>query len=137
MRVLVCIGATLSFAYIIFVPKKAIVPAALAATAGFFAYDLFGGAWAYFYTTLLIATISEILARVYKMPATVFLITGVVALIPGSGLFQTMLTTIRGQYELAGETLISTMLKFSVMAVAIAIVTPLFKWIFKHRRKIN
>lgn len=53
----------------------------------------------YFLATLVVATLSEILARVFKAPATIFLIVGIIPLVPGGGLYDTMDELLNGNTE--------------------------------------
>ena len=53
-----------------------------------------------FVATLAVAVLSEIFARAFKSPATVFLIIGIVPLVPGGGLYRTMSALIDGNMEL-------------------------------------
>ncbi|MEG0803562.1 MAG: threonine/serine exporter family protein [Pygmaiobacter sp.] len=53
----------------------------------------------YFFATIVITIYSEIMARVFKAPATVFLLVGLLPLVPGGGIYYTM------EYALEGNTL--------------------------------
>ena len=43
-----------------------------------------------FVATMAVALYSEILARIYKAPVTMFLIVGILPLVPGAGIYYTM-----------------------------------------------
>ena len=53
-----------------------------------------------FAATVTVAVLSEIFARMFKSPATVFLIIGIVPLVPGGGLYYTMDALIDGNMDL-------------------------------------
>ena len=58
------------------------------------------GIWAdtirYFIATIAVAIFAEIFARVHKAPATLFLIIGIIPLVPGGGIYYTMEALING-----------------------------------------
>ena len=56
-----------------------------------------------FIAMLCVSLLAEALARIYKAPATIFIIVGCFPLVPGSGIYYTMLYAVLGQYELFME----------------------------------
>ena len=62
--------------------------------------DVMGVVGCNFAATVAVAILSEIFARMFKSPATVFLIIGIVPLVPGGGLYYTMTALIDGNMEL-------------------------------------
>lgn len=56
-----------------------------------------------FAATVAVALLSEIFARTLKAPATVFLIIGIVPLVPGGGLYYTMDALIDGDMALFAQ----------------------------------
>ena len=56
-----------------------------------------------FAATVTVALLSEIFARMLKAPATVFLIIGIVPLVPGGGLYYTMDALIDGDMALFAQ----------------------------------
>ena len=62
-------------------------------------FDIFGNAiLSNFLAATLISLLSEILARKMKYPAIIFVIPGILPLIPGLGLYNTMLYLVKGNY---------------------------------------
>ena len=61
------------------------------------------------------AFISEIFARIAKTPTTVFVLPGIITLVPGSTLYYTMSNLLNEKYVEAGENLLVT------ITVAVAI----------------
>lgn len=57
----------------------------------------------YFVATVAVAVLSEIFARMFKSPATIFLIIGIVPLVPGGGLYYTMDALIDGNMTLFAQ----------------------------------
>lgn len=56
-----------------------------------------------FVSSAFCAVYAEVMARIYKTPATVFFIPAVVALIPGGSLYYTMSYLIQGNSELFSQ----------------------------------
>ena len=53
----------------------------------------------YFLAALVLTLYAEMMARVRKAPATVFLIPGAIPMVPGGSLYQTMRFAVLGQWE--------------------------------------
>lgn len=64
---------------------------------------------------------AEFLAFIVKNPATVFLIPGLIPLVPGGGMFQTMRAAVTGQGELALEIGYTTLIAAGAIALGIAL----------------
>ena len=80
--------------------------------------------------TIAAAALSEIFARLYKTPATVFLIIGIIPLVPGGGIYYAM------SYCLAGDTgqflnaLLDTLGMAAALAVGVILASSLFRAVF-------
>ena len=74
-----------------------------------------------FVAMLCVALVSEILARRYKSPATFFLIIGCFPLVPGKGIYYTMLYAVQGMNDLFMETFLTTFGVSISLALAILI----------------
>ena len=84
-----------------------ILAASIAGAAGWLVYLLTEGTMGVvgrnFLATVAVALLAEIFARVFKSPATVFLITGIIPIVPGGGLYYTMDALIDGNMELFAQ----------------------------------
>lgn len=136
---LFCFLSTLFFSLLLSAPSKSLVPSALIAAVGYYAFFIFdyfhlpimlGG----FLGTLFIAVMGEVLARVYKMPATIFVFPAVIPLVPGIWLYETMLFLVQGDYANFATKGTETVFFAGVMAGAIAVTNFIFRVIPK---KIN
>ena len=78
---------------------------------------------AYFLGALIVAILSEILARVQQKPATIYLVPGLLPLVPGGGMFETMEATVKGNLEEALLLGFSTLTCAGAIALAIALAT--------------
>ncbi|HIR92688.1 MAG TPA: threonine/serine exporter family protein [Candidatus Egerieimonas intestinavium] len=77
----------------------------------------------YFISTLLITLYAEILARLKKSPATIFLVPSTIPLIPGGSLYHAMEYTVQGQWEQAASTGKSTLLLAAGIALGMMVGT--------------
>ena len=85
----------------------------------------------------VVALFSEIIARICKAPATVFLIIGCFPLVPGRGIYETMLYCIQGNSELFLDSFLNTIGISTSLALAILIVSTIFKVIKKLSQKAS
>ena len=67
------------------------------------------------------------MARLLKAPATIFIIIGCFPLVPGKGIYQTMLYLIQGNNDLFVSSLLNTIAIAFALALAILLVSTLFK----------
>ena len=88
----------------------------------------------YFAGTLVVVIASEIAARIMKMPSTTFIVPSVIVLVPGFGLYRTMLYMVQNNYVLAAEQGTQTILAIGAMALAIALGSAFFRSIRPSRK---
>jgi uncharacterized membrane protein YjjB (DUF3815 family) len=119
-----CLFATVFFALLQKSPRRFILYSALIAAAGYMIYTLLkpqSPLLGYFTATLFISLCSEVFARILKTPASMFMTPAVIPLVPGMGLYLTMLALVRQDLAAAGKEGTATMLAIGVMAGAIAL----------------
>ncbi|GAB6098580.1 threonine/serine exporter family protein [Halanaerocella petrolearia] len=75
-----------------------------------------------FIAAIIVGICGEVFARIKKLPATVFVISGVLPLVPGVPAYHTMLYLIKDDYLSALETGLKTILIGGAISFAIAIV---------------
>ncbi|MBC8015645.1 MAG: threonine/serine exporter family protein [Sporomusaceae bacterium] len=85
------------------IPRKLLVYASLVGVAAWLImyYTMIAGATivlADFLASVAIGVMAEILARVLKKPATIFIIPGFIPLVPGGDAYVSMLYMVKGQY---------------------------------------
>jgi len=107
-------------------PRRALLPTSLVAGLAYALYMLVEELThllplAYFLATLFVAVAGEVLARGMRMPATIFLFPAVLPMVPGIGIYRTMLYLLRSEYEAFLDTGTETLLALGAMAVAIAL----------------
>lgn len=91
----------------------------------------------YFLATVVVSVLSEILARVLKAPAAIFLVIGIIPLVPGGGLYYTMDALLNGDMELFMEQGIHTAAYAASIAVGASMVTSMFRIFFWKKRPIH
>lgn len=79
----------------------------------------------YFAATVVLSLYSEIMARIHKVPVTVFLIAALIPLVPGSGIYYTMEHFIEGNTEEFLSTFIHTFAIAGSLAFGILLVSSL------------
>ena len=79
----------------------------------------------YLLATIAVAVLSEIFARLYKTPATVFLIIGIIPLVPGGGIYYTMEALINGDLSLFVRYGMETAASAGAIAVGCSLVSSL------------
>ncbi|MCJ8343816.1 MAG: threonine/serine exporter family protein [Cetobacterium sp.] len=81
----------------------------------------------YLFATMLIALLSEIMARVLKTPVTTLLIAALIPLAPGGGVYYTLYYLIQKMYHESFLKAVQTCVIAAAMALGIIIVSTLFK----------
>lgn len=97
-----CIG----FSILVNIPRKNLIPAALTGALGYIVNILitnagFGAASAAFAAACFAALLSEVLSRLHKEAATIYVIPGIIPLVPGAGAYFTVINFINADYEQA------------------------------------
>ena len=122
-----CFAATLFFALIMNAPKNTLVPTSIIGSIGYVMFITLSKhlnvTLGYFVGTTFIAMLGEIFARKLKMPATIFIFPAVIAMVPGLGLYQTMLALVQNDIPHALEVGANTLLNIAAMAVAMAFIS--------------
>ncbi len=81
----------------------------------------------YFISTLLVTLYAECMARIKKSPATIFLVSSTIPLIPGGVLYQTMEFMVKGESELAMQAGKRTLLLAAGIALGMMVGTFLMR----------
>lgn len=103
---------------------------ALIGAVGWTCYLLFSGMniyFQYFLASLVVAFISEIMARLNKAPATIFTLVGIFPLVPGGLIYQTMLYAFEGKIDVFLVSFVNTISISISIALAILVSNTFFK----------
>ena len=90
-----------------------------------------------FIATLLVALLGEVFSRVLKDAATLFVIPGIIPLVPGGGMYYTMLYFIQGDMASAGEWGTRTVLIAIAIAIALLVMSSIVRIIVNINRKFS
>jgi len=121
------------------VPKQYLLPAGITGASGWFAELvtenlLDNPVFSTFLAALLVAVMSQIFARVSKAPVTVYLVTGILPLVPGIGMYRTVYYLLQSNGELTSYYLSYTLQIAGMIALAIFIVDSFFKILYRKRK---
>lgn len=133
IELIVCFFATVSFGIIFSVPRNALLVGGVIGMVAWGIYRLLPefGLTAIFATSvasLAVATIAHLLAKKYRIPATVFTIPGIIPLVPGSKAYYTMLAFVESDYLGGLELGIETLLQAGAIAAGIVIALAVFSF---------
>lgn len=126
--------STIGFAIFLKAPKSTLLPCGFAGGVGWSVYYFLmtftnNNIMSNFIAALLVSLISELFARKLKQPAIVFIIPGIILLVPGLGMYNTMLYLVQGNYTLAIAKGADVLFIAMALSMGVLIVTSLFKTI--------
>lgn len=125
--------ATVAFCFLFNSPRKTMLAAGIIGAAGWgtfiFMRDLqfFSSPVSNLFATVVIALLSELFARIFKQPVTVYAIPGIIPLVPGLPMYQGMVYLMMGNNSLALEKLIKALLDAGAISLGILIVSSIFR----------
>ncbi len=130
IQVISAFFAILAFSYVNNVPKKFLVYCGIEGAVGWFVYlvslNPHGPVLANFFGALALALLAHLFARIFKAPVTVFLIPGILILVPGAGLYRAAYQMFLGIGSVASYYMLQTLQIAGVIALAIFIVDSFF-----------
>jgi uncharacterized membrane protein YjjB (DUF3815 family) len=139
IQVISAFFAILAFSYVNNVPKKFLIYCGIEGAVGWFVYlvslNPHGPVLANFFGALALALLAHIFARVFKAPVTVFLIPGILILVPGAGLYRAAYQMFLGIGSVASYYMLQTLQIAGVIALAIFIVDSVFAVINRQTMK--
>lgn len=80
-----------------------------------------------FLATLCFSIYSEIMARLLKTTVTTFAISGLIPLVPGKGMYMTMLYLVNGDMDLALNSGLTTLASAGIIALGVMVVSTFYK----------
>lgn len=124
--------ATVGFSIFLNAPKSTLISSGFVGGLGwsvfYYLVKLSGNdIFANFIAALLVSYISEILARRLKQPAIVFTIPGIIPLVPGLGMYNTMLYLVQHDYNNAIAKGADVLFVGGAISLGILVVTSLVK----------
>ena len=135
---LISFVATLGFGIAFNIKGKKLFFAAVGGGISWFFYSLFleiglSEISSLFISSILFSIYSEILARIYKTPVTTFVVCALIPLVPGSGMYFTMLSAINGDIAESLELGLKTLASAGTLALGVLFVSTITKLIFQYK----
>ena len=133
LRSIGAVGGTVGFCYMLDAPRKTIFPASVIALASYLIYELMAVGlgqsliFSYFFATVVITVICEMVARKMRMPTTVFLLIAMVPLAPGYSIYHAMLCLVQNDGMLAAASGMNALQAVGAMAVGAAVTSMCFR----------
>ncbi len=133
LQILVSFSGTLGFGVLFNIRGKKLWIAAVGGMVAWMAYLLLlkviqNDVVCYLIVSLVIAVLSEILARLLKTPAITFEILSLIPLIPGSALYYSIAYALRGDQQGFIEKAVHTLSLAAALSVGIIIVSAVTKY---------
>lgn len=121
-------------------PKKDLIPCSINGAIGWSVYVLLqrythNSAFSNFVASFLVTLISEFLARKLKRPAILYIIPGIIPLVPGLGIYNTMLYMVQGSFIKAVELGTEVALIAGAIVLGMVVVTSLVRTYYKIKRE--
>ena len=134
-----CFIGCVGFSILFNIHKLGILLCALGGTIAWISYCITlelmqDGISAYFVSAFVASLYSEILARIRKFPALSYLVISIFPMIPGAGVYYTMIWAVRGNMERFFNQGMYTAAIAGVMAVGILLPSTLFRMYADWRR---
>ena len=141
LEFILCFGAVFTFCGLINAPKNTVICSSAIGGAAYVVYRLISvnsekEILAYFVASIVISVASEICARLYKRPSTVFIFPGIIPLVPGVGLYNSMLCLVQNNHDMFIVKAVETVFIAGAIAIAVAIVHITARSIFPRKNGI-
>ncbi len=134
--------STAGFCLIFNVPRRHMVSASAVGALGWIAFQYalsfgYGNIAACFLGSCAVALLSDICSRLLKDATTLFIIPGILPLVPGAGMYNTMLAFLDGNFEKMTKIGSETILMAGSIAVALLMVASFVKAIVTIKQGIS
>lgn len=132
--------STVGFAVIFNSPKNAIIKSGFHGMIGWLVYlltkDLTSSTIAgSFLGALTVGILGEIFAKIFKKPSTTFTIPGIIPLVPGAGIYYTMLSLTKKNFLTAADHGSQTILVSIALASGIVVSSSFNRAIMKYKEE--
>ncbi|SHF17228.1 threonine/serine exporter family protein [Clostridium fallax] len=122
--------ATLGFGIIFNIRGKNLFFAAIGGVIGWVVYELclntnMPTVQAFFISSIVFSTYSEICARLLKTPVTTLIVCALIPLVPGSGMYYTMYAAVTGDAEKTLSLTLSTLASAGSLALGVIFVSTI------------
>jgi uncharacterized membrane protein YjjB (DUF3815 family) len=134
------LAASIGFGVLFNIRGKKLLLAGIGGGLAWFIYLLSLSLWtsslaAFFISTIVAASYSEIIAKITNAPVSTFIICGIIPIVPGGGMYYTILSVILGKVDEAVNFGIKTLASSGTIAVAIFTVSIIGRIIDNLRQR--
>lgn len=129
MHIICPFVGTVGFAIMFNVPKRYYLSCGFTGAAGWLVYHIAvsagcSAATASFFGTLIVVLLSRILTVVMKCPITIFLVSGIIPLVPGAGIYYTVFYMVTNELaEATKRGLESAKVAFAIVLAIVFVVS--------------
>lgn len=132
--------STVGFCIIFHVPKRHILPASFVGACGWLTYIFSvssgsGSILGCFAASCTVALLSDLFSRAFKDAATIFIIPGILPIVPGANMYYTMLAILEGDLERTAVIGTETILMAGAIAVALLMISSVIRLLVLINRK--
>ncbi len=134
--------ATFGFGIMFNIRGDKLFAAAFGGALGYFIYDLclsagFSDPISLFIASAGFTVYAEALARKLKTPVTLFIVCALIILVPGGGMYRTMLAIIQGNLDSAVQIGLSSLASAGSLALGTIFVSSLWRALLSFKRKVH
>ena len=131
--------SSLGFGVLFNIRDKNLIIASVGGALGWFTYLLSrklqpSEIFSLFLAAMVVSIYSEIMARVFKTPVTIFIICGIIPLVPGGGMYYATLEAVKGNFDASLSKGVETLFSAGAIAIGIVFVSSI-STIFKKIKK--
>lgn len=132
--------ATWGFCILFQVPKKSIFYSCLTGAIGWCIFIVFKNSTnsnplANFMAAVTIGLLGEFFARLQKNPVTMYVIPGIIPLVPGYGIYLAMVNLINNDFYASIKSTTDAILVSAAISLGIILVSSIFRTIKKKKKK--
>jgi len=132
--------STIGFSVLFNIPKDSVIKSGLVGALGWIINILTKGLFSSsvagaFAGAITVGLFGEFLARYFKKPATIYIIPGIIPLVPGAGMYYTMLSIIEKDFITTANTGTETTFIAISIACGIIISSSISKMLKKYKEK--
>lgn len=128
--------ASVGFAILFNIRKSKIIVAGVIGAIGGIVYHVllkysYSTFLSLFIASIVIALLSEVCARKYKTPATTFLVCALIPLVPGGGMYYTMLEIVRSNVDGALSMGVSTIMQAAAIVLGVTLISSTVRMYYR------
>ena len=126
-------AATVAFAVLFQAPRKVLVQAGVIGAMGWLLFCVlrdaggFTSFYANFYASMLVSLLSELAARIFLQPSTVFNVPAILPLVPGLGIYRGISLIIGNDFSNGAQVLLQAVIDAGAIALGLMMVVGLFR----------